>query len=288
MNNHFIPKDDPNPIRREMAIKEERAKCQTQISPLYYQIEAVAYKAQRKKGEMNTIQSELYANSAYDNKFAFLGLEQIVTYSFALLHYPAVYTLNFILIREPMAFLGGNLLAVFIPALLLLVEVGVCAIPTMMSEERDNEDSLDTKRTLKRLSRLLIFVTPGLVIASFLAGLDSWSLTELGSEVIAMVCFLILAVATDVLVVFGYVYHRRAFAFLIYQVTRVRAICRYKYLDNIFNEYVRETHRCYIEYQSIISEFNYRFPDYALAPHPFSESVEEIAKGLSQPHQPPF
>lgn len=283
----YIPPEDFHSQRRDIAIKEEKKNRQTSLKQFYLETEENAYKAQRAKAETDAIWSTQHSNAAYAKEYAYPSLEQRVMYLMVLPHYPTVYLLNCILIREPMAYLGGNFLALFVPALLLLLEIGLCAILFNISEHHKDE-FITNKHILTLCSRLLILVTPGLVLASFLAKLDNWSLLELSSELIALSLLMVIAAASDVMVVLGFTTHRKGFAFLFFQLGRLQAIWQYKRLDEMARQYALLTQKSYFHYHEILSEFNADFPEVALTPHRFSATVEAVVNGNQHQDTPPF
>lgn len=256
--------------RRANALREEKKKRESQLESLFQAIEGAAFKAIRARTKMILLCEEQKANNAYNNDSLFPSLHQKIIYILVLPHYPVVYLLNFILIKGSMAYLGGYLFAMFVPALLLLLEVGVCSILTT-AQPNSNE-----RKLLTLVSRLLILVTPGLVLATFLSKLDSWNLFDLGAELIALTFLMLIAITTDLLVVLGFATHQQAFAFLFTQIQHIQTTRRCKHLEHIAHQYTLETGQNYRLYHQRLKEFNKDFSEVGIHPHSFSDTTYQV------------
>ena len=222
------------------------------------------------------------ANKSYP-EFAKLRVRYAVWFFLLLLFFPAVYSINFVLIRQPVEYLAQqafppgawqvSVAVVALPLLLMAFEVGICAQLSLAKL-----DELRTEAEVKRWQRLasvIVWVTPIMVVATFLALYSGEYFPPPLYECLLLAALAILAYVTDAGVVFGSEKAQEALSFFWFRFHQ--AWRKWKVRDRqktAFRE-GKAAEMTFMVYLETIKEHNDRFND-DMEPRPFNSEIRQV------------
>lgn len=200
-------------------------------------------------------------------EFANAGLRDTIWHFFLLLVFPAVYFLNFLLIVQPVLYLAKQAFApgswqikaavAVLPIILLIFESGISA--KLYFADRD--DDLDGIVFWRRLAGLMVGVTPLMIIATFLARHSGLYWPPPPHEWVLLSTLVILAFATDSLIVFGGEMTNEALSFFCFGVQDRWSCCKLKRQKRTYAKNCRKGEDILFAYSESIKTHNQNFDD---------------------------
>jgi hypothetical protein len=214
-------------------------------------------------------------------EFANAGLRDTIWHFFLLLVFPAVYGLNFLLIVQPVLYLAKQAFApgswqikaavAVLPIILLIFESGISA--KLYFADRD--DDLDGIVFWRRLAGLMVCVTPLMIIATFLARHSGLYWPPPAHEWVLLSTLVILAFATDSLIVFGGEMTNEALSFFCFGVQDRWSCCQLKRQKRIYAKNARKGEKILIAYSRSIKTHNENFGD-RFRSEPLNQSTKRV------------
>lgn len=214
-------------------------------------------------------------------EFANAGLRDTIWHFFLLLVFPAVYSLNFLLIVQPVLYLAKQAFVpgswqikaavIALPIVLLIFESGISG----QLYFADREDDLDGIVLWRRLGGLVVCVTPLMIIATFLARHSGLYWPPPAHEWVLLSTLVILAFATDSLIVFGGEITNEALSFFCFQVQDGWSRGQLKRQKRIYAKNARKGEEILIAYSRSIKTHNECFGD-KFRSEPLNQSTKRV------------
>ncbi len=269
---------DTDPVRRMHNRNQlkERLKQETSVNRVKF--DALAAEAIDAYSNHQELESSYIAEQANNPDFAYADVVACVRKIGQAWVVIAAYILSLLLIYLPTAFIAernfgnetwqANLAIFVIPIAMLLFQI-------MVADQRSQQQHYWLWRLV---SLLLIFLTPMLLVATFLAKQVTLQQVPQVHDVLLLLALMSLAFITDSVIIYGGNGALEPWAFIVFRLNQFQRRLRLRWLETRFVHYGKEAEQELHRYHEAVSIYNSAFPNNLHNPPPFNETSQLFLK----------